>query len=103
MTKPPKGSHSDHDYQQGYEQGAWDTENRLGDDIAAATGDTFALESIAAQIVTYFGDLATTLRELPDLRPREVDVLKRVTRDHSPQVVGLGETNPILKRGTREV
>ena len=34
-----------------------------------------------AAVVAYFGDLATTMRELRDLRPREVDVLKRVTRD----------------------
>lgn len=88
MTKPPKNRHADHDYQQGYEQGVWDTENRIGQDIesaleAKAKTDTQALvlESIACQVVAYFGDLATTLAELRDLRPQEVDVLKRVTRD----------------------
>ena len=100
MTKPPKGNHSDHDYQQGYEQGVWDTENRMGDDLEACGADAVALESIAAQIVTYFGDLATTLRELSDLRPREVDVLKRVTRD-APVVSLRAGGGDQIKRGTR--
>lgn len=95
MTKPKKHAHSDHDYQQGYEQGVWDTENRLGDDIEESRLDrdsaldalrqmqtrTLVLEAIATQVVAYFGDLATTLRELTDLSAPEVDVLKRVTRD----------------------
>lgn len=74
----------DASYMQGYQDGADDTEARLRDEIAearAGAGVSFALESIAAQIVDYFGGLAETLRELRDLKPTEVDELKRVSRD----------------------
>lgn len=77
-------------YQEGYEQGEWDTENRLHDDMDELRASVKALEHIARVGVAYFGDLATTLQRLRDLTPRDVDELKRVTRD-----------NPKMDNGSR--
>ena len=62
-------------------EGDHEAESIYEEALDTAKRGQFALESIAAKTVAYFGDLATTLRELTDLTPAEVDVLKRVTRD----------------------
>lgn len=68
-------------YQEGYEQGEWDMQNRLSDEREEMKASVAALTHIATSMVAYFGDLRTTLAEVRDLTPRDVDELKRLTRD----------------------
>lgn len=70
-------------YQEGYEQGEWDTENRLHDQLAEMAASVKALEHIAVLMVGHFGDLRTTMTMVRELTPRDVDELKRLTRDSS--------------------
>lgn len=68
-------------YQEGYEQGEWDTENRLQDEMTEMAASVKALEHIAQAMVEHFGDLRTTIHHVRALTPRDVDELKRITRD----------------------
>lgn len=68
-------------YQEGYEQGEWDTENRLHDERDEMRASVKALEHIAVAMVAYFGDLRNAVEKVRDLTPADVDELKRITRD----------------------
>jgi len=85
MSRAPKHQPGRYDgYDEGFTDGQAVAEQDRDDALDAlrkTQAQGLVAEEVCAIVVAYFGDLATTMRELRDLAPRHVDLLKQVSHD----------------------